>query len=317
VVTGLYAIVDVPHAHGLSPGDVAAAVLGERLAGGRHGAAIVQLRAKAASTEQRVAWARAMAEPCRRAGVPLVVNDDLEAALAAGADGVHLGQTDPGLNDLSRVRGQADAHGRAGFLVGVSTHDPGQLRAALRQAPDYVGYGPIAATTSKTDPDPVVGLSGLTEACRIASRPVVAIGGLDTALAEAAIGVGASAVAVIGALSRPDLAATRSAAIELAERLAAAAAPLALEEVARRIPVLAATLLHELAAWGDSLGVHVELGLPARFRPRIVNGRAEYRPSDVVDLVQMLGKLPSETWDDWRRRGGDESPSLVQLRSRA
>lgn len=317
MLAGLYAIVDVPHAHGSSPQAVTAAVLGDRLEGGRDGAAIVQLRAKSASSSERAQWARAMAEPCRRAGVPLVVNDDLGAALAASADGVHVGQTDPGIHDLAQVRAEAKAHGRAAFIVGVSTHDPGQLRAALRQAPDYVAYGPIAATGSKADPDPVVGLDGLTDACRLSSRPVVAIGGLDGALAEAAIEVGAAAVAVIGALTRADLDATRAAAIALSRRVAAAAEPLDLQEVARRIPVLPATLLHELATWGDSLGVQVELGLPARFGPRVIDGRVEYRPSDVIDLLQALGKLPHETWDEWRRRGAEDSPVLVQLRRRA
>src|SRR5690606_20691773 len=85
VIAGLYALVDVPHAHGLEPAEVAAAVLGDRTLGGRDGASVVQLRAKSATTAERVKWARAMAEPCRAAGVPLVVDDDLAAALEAEA----------------------------------------------------------------------------------------------------------------------------------------------------------------------------------------------------------------------------------------
>lgn len=316
MLSGLYAIVDVPHAHGLSPREVTEAVLGDRRSGGRDGAGIVQLRAKSATTAQRVEWARAMAGPCREAGVPLVINDDLEAALSAGADGVHVGQADPGIHDLAGVRAEAQQHGRAEIIVGASTHNAGQLRAAMRQGPDYVAYGPVGATTSKADPDPVVGLEGLADACRASSRPVVAIGGLDPSLAERAIEVGAAAVAVIGALALADVEAIRAAAIALSRRISAAAQPLGLEEVVRRIPVLPATLLQELATWGDSLGVHVELGLPARFRPRVIDGRVEYRPSDVIDLLQALGKMPGESWDDWKRRGAEESPALVQLRRR-
>lgn len=317
MIAGLYALVDVPHAHGLEPAEVAAAVLGDRTLGGRDGASVVQLRAKSATTAERVTWARAMARPCRAAGVPLVVDDDLAAALEAEADGVHLGQGDPGFDDVAGVRREAQSHGLAAFAVGISTHDPVQLRAALRQAPDYVAFGPVAATASKQNPDPVVGIEGLADACRIVSRPLVAIGGLDATLAEAAIEVGATAVAVIGALSRPEIAAVRSAAISLAHRLRAAAEPLELHEVARRIPVLSEALLSELARWGDSLGVHVELGLPARFGPRIVDGRAVYRPSDVVDLLHALGKSPGESWDAWRQRGLEDSPVLVQLRRHA
>lgn len=313
---GLYAIVDAPHPHGLSPAQVTQAVLAERLEGGELGAAVVQLRAKRATTAERIAWATSMLGPCRRARVPLFVNDDLEAALASGAHGVHLGQGDPDVGDLAQVRARARAAGRPDLQIGVSTHDLGQLRGALRERPDYLAFGPVAPTRTKLDPDPVVGISGLADACRIASRPVVAIGGMDAARGEAAIEVGAAAIAVIGALTRPDAASIRSVAVTLARRWRAAAAPLGLDEVAQRIPVLPRALLEELAHWGDSLGVQVELGLPARFRPLIVDGRPQYRPSDVVDLLQALGKMPGESWDAWRERGAEETPALVQLRRR-
>ena len=94
------------------------------------------------------------------------------------------------------------------------------------------------------------------------------------------------------------------------------AAPLELDEVHRRIPVLPREQLAELARWGDSLGVHVTMGLPARFAPRIEHGRPLYRPCDVIDLVAALGKRPDESWDDWRARDGESTGPLVQLRSR-
>lgn len=360
-VQGLYAIVDVPDPHGLSPEAMTRAVLGDRLEGGRDGASVVQLRAKHASTEERVRWLAQLVPLCRAAGAICIVDDDIEAALAGDADGVHLGQTDEGADDVAAVRARAAAHGRGAarlhsanawpsdesprdqardasngaagrerlqptgeprsgsprrsFSIGLSTHDLGQLRAAGRQSPDYLALGPVAPTRSKTNPDPVVGFSGLLDGCRVASRPVVAIGGLDLVGGQRAIEAGAAAVAVIGALQAESPAAVRERAIALSRAFREAAAPLPLDEVCRRIPVLEPELLAELARWGDALGVHVGLGLPARFGPRMLDGRPLYRPCDVIDLVYALGKRPDESWDAWRERSReDEGGPLVQLR---
>ncbi len=311
---GLYAIVDMPHPAGFSVVALTEALLGDRLSGGTDGAAVIQLRAKQAESEQRVAWAQQMREPCRAAGVPLIVNDDVDAALAADADGVHLGQDDLDGLDVAGVRRRAAADGRDDFCIGLSTHDLGQLRDAGRQGPTYLALGPIGPTRSKHNPDPVVGFTALLDGCRIASRPLVAIGGMDLERGRQAIEYGASAVAVIGALRSDDLAQTRATAIAMARAFVQAAAPLPLEEVHRRIPVLPAEQLHELARWGDALGVHIGLGLPSRFAPRIEDGRALYRPCDVIDLIAALGKLPGETWDQWRGRDDDDHGPLVQLR---
>src|SRR5690606_16466741 len=112
------------------------AVLGERLGGGTLGAGAVQLRAKAATTAERVAMLQAMAPLCQRAEVPLFVNDDVDAALAGipGVSGVHLGQDDPGARDVASLRVRAARAGRP-LAIGLSTHDLRQLREAGRQGP--------------------------------------------------------------------------------------------------------------------------------------------------------------------------------------
>jgi thiamine-phosphate pyrophosphorylase len=321
-VQGLYAIVDVPNPFGFSVEDMTRAVLGDRLEGGQAGASVVQLRAKGASTGERVRWLAQMVPLCRAAGAELIVDDDIEAAIAGDADGVHLGQHDEGADDLASVRARAeDPHEVAGgphskaLKIGLSTHDLGQLRLAGRQAPDYLALGPVAPTRSKADPEPVVGMAGLLDGCRVASRPLVAIGGLDRERGCAAIEAGAAAVAVIGALQLDALERVREQAMTLARAFGAAAAPLELDEVQRRIPVLTPELLAELARWGDSLGLHLGLGLPARFGPRLCEGRPLYRPCDVIDLIEALGKRPDESWETWRERNReDEGGPLVQLR---
>lgn len=314
-VQGLYAIIDVPDPFGFSVEDVARAVLGDRLEGGHDGASVVQLRAKRATTPQRVRWLDQLVPLCRAAGVACYVNDDLEAALAGDADGVHLGQHDEGAHELASVRARAAAQGRPSLAIGLSTHDLAQLRMAGRQAPDYLALGPVAPTRSKVNAEPVVGWSGLLDGCRVASRPLVAIGGLGLDGGCRALEAGAAAVAVISALRLDSLERVREQAMALSRAFAVAAAPLALDEVQRRIPVLEPELLAELARWGDALSVHMGLGLPARFAPRLEEGRPLYRPCDVIDLVEALGKRPDEDWDAWRERSReDEGGPLVQLR---
>lgn len=225
---GLYAILDLPHPHGLDPGELAAAVIAEAA-----GAAIVQLRAKRWRTEERVGALRAIAPVCARHGVPLVVNDDVEAALAgvAGVSGVHFGQEDLGGELAARggwlvaVRARARECGLPDLVIGLSTHSPGQVQAAKELAVDYLGFGPVFATRSKERPDPEVGLAGLAEAARLAGVPVVAIGGLDGPRGVEAIAAGARAVAVIGALVAPTIAATRERALVLSRMFGGAGAP--------------------------------------------------------------------------------------------
>jgi thiamine-phosphate pyrophosphorylase len=213
-VRGLYALADDDPRSGRDPVDVARAAL----AGG---ARVVQLRAKHASDRQAIAWAEAIRDLCRVTGALLVVNDRFDLALAAGADGVHLGQ-----DDLPPARLPAAA--RARLLVGRSTHTQAQLEAARAEPIDYVAFGPLFGTTSKDSAFSARGLEALAEAARrTAPLPCVAIGGIDAARAPAAIRAGAAAVAVISAIAAaPDM---QAAARELAQAVeqARVAAPVA------------------------------------------------------------------------------------------
>lgn len=156
---------------------------------------VVQLRAKHATDREVLAWGRAIREATQHAGVRFFVNDRFDLALACEADGVHLGQT-----DLPPERIPADA--RAHLAVGRSTHDEDQLREACDGPVDYVAFGPVFATHSKRDADPVRGLERLARAAEIAApRPLIAIGGIDAARVGAVRDAGAAGFAVIGAVA--------------------------------------------------------------------------------------------------------------------
>jgi len=152
------------------------------------GATVVQWRLKDVPRVDVVERGRAARSLCARHGVPFVVNDDVEAALMLGADGVHLGRNDPG----------ADAARSHGLMLGLSAASLDEARAADGRA-DYIGAGPVWATPSKPDADPPIGLDGLTDICAAVSTPVVAIGGIDAGNAAACIRAGAAGVAVIRA----------------------------------------------------------------------------------------------------------------------
>ena len=195
VVRGLYALADDDPRWGRDPVEQARAAL----AGG---AAAVQLRAKHATDRAALAWARAIGDLCRVHGARFFVNDRFDLALAAGADGVHLGQ-----EDLPPARLPAAA--RARLLVGRSTHTLEQAAAAAREPVDYVAFGPVFGTTSKTSAYDARGLAALAQVARmVAPRPCVAIGGIDAARAGECVRAGAAAVCVISAIAAaPDMAA--------------------------------------------------------------------------------------------------------------
>jgi thiamine-phosphate pyrophosphorylase len=162
------------------------------------GATVVQWRVKNAPRIDVVERGRATRSLCARHGVPFVVNDDVEAALMLGADGVHLGRDDEGA-------GTAKEHG---LMLGLSAATTAEARGADGRA-DYIGAGPVWATPSKPDADPPIGLDGLRELCDAVSTPVVAIGGIDASNAADCIRAGAAGVAVIRAAR--DAAALRAA----------------------------------------------------------------------------------------------------------
>jgi thiamine-phosphate pyrophosphorylase len=149
------------------------------------GATVVQLRLKGRPTDEVVAKGR----PLRELPATLVVNDDVEAALELGADGVHLGRTDPGAE-------QALAEG---LLLGLSAASVEEVAECERRGAAYIGAGPVWPTPSKPDADPPIGLQGLRAICAAVSVPVVAIGGVDASNAGDCIRAGAAGVAVIRA----------------------------------------------------------------------------------------------------------------------
>lgn len=135
--------------------------------------AAVQLRTKDLSARETLALLRAIGPLCRVAGVPLVENDRADLAALAGCDMVHIGQEDLPYELVHRIAPHLG--------VGISTHNLTQLSRALEHRPRYVAYGPVFATTTKANPDPVVGLEGLRQASRAARAAgvtLVAIGGI-------------------------------------------------------------------------------------------------------------------------------------------
>lgn len=149
------------------------------------GATVVQLRLKGASTREVVE----KGVPFRELPATFVVNDDVSAAIALAADGVHLGQTDTGI-ELALV---------AELMLGLSASTVEQAVEAEKQGAAYIGAGPVWATPSKTDADPAIGLDGLAAICKAVSIPVVAIGSVDASNAADCIRAGAAGVAVIRA----------------------------------------------------------------------------------------------------------------------
>jgi thiamine-phosphate pyrophosphorylase len=124
----------------------------------------------------------------------LLVNDRVHLCAPAGADGAHIGQEDMAPGEARRILGPH-------YLLGVSTHNPTQLSTAIATgAADYLAIGPVFATGSKENPDPVVGLEGVKAARTLPRLPLVAIGGITAGNARAAIEAGADAVAVISGL---------------------------------------------------------------------------------------------------------------------
>ena len=163
------------------------------------GATVVQLRVKGATTAQLVERGRLFGG----LGATFVVNDDVEAALELGADGVHLGRGDEG----------AERALAAGLLLGLSVATRREAALAEYEGAGYLGAGPVWETPSKPDAGPPIGLEGLQEICMSVSVPVIAIGGVDASNAAACIRAGAAGVAAIRAATDPQLRAAVDAAL--------------------------------------------------------------------------------------------------------
>lgn len=157
------------------------------------GVKVIQYRHKEAFL--RLHWEQccALAAKARERGAIFVVNDRADMAKACGADGVHLGQEDLPPDKARQFTGQ-------GMYIGFSTHNVQQAQAALQLPVDYIAVGPVFATSSKQNPDPVVGLELVRRVCGMTEKPVVAIGGITVSNAPSVLQAGAAAVAVIGGL---------------------------------------------------------------------------------------------------------------------
>jgi thiamine-phosphate pyrophosphorylase len=162
----------------------------------RGGVDIVQLRIKNGDDERVLAAAQRYGRACRDAGALLIVNDRPDLAIAAGADGVHVGQDDVSVARAREVLGDER-------IVGLSTHSPAQVDAAATAGVDYIGVGPVHATPTKPG-RPAVGLGLVSYAARNSTLPFFAIGGIDTANIAAVRDAGGRRVAVVRALTEAD-----------------------------------------------------------------------------------------------------------------
>jgi thiamine-phosphate pyrophosphorylase len=161
------------------------------------GCTLIQYRNKSGSARQMLEHGR---ELCRlsRACAPaphfrVIMNDRADLALAAGFDGVHVGQDDLSPESVRKIIGSE-------CWLGISTHNPEQVAEADRTSADYLAIGPVFSTSSKEKPDPVVGLEGVRRARVLTGKPLVAIGGITRANAASVIEAGADSVAVISDL---------------------------------------------------------------------------------------------------------------------
>ncbi|RJX22634.1 MAG: thiamine phosphate synthase [Ammonifex sp.] len=182
----LYVIVGTAHTTSRPVGDVARAAI-------EGGAGMIQLREKVLAAREFFESAQNLRDLTRSAGIPLIINDRLDIAAVVGADGVHLGQTDLPVSAARRLLGDE-------AIVGVSTHSVDEAVTAERQGADYIGVGPVFATPTKPNVQPV-GPALLTEVLKAVRVPVVAIGGITADNVGKILATGVSTVAVISAVS--------------------------------------------------------------------------------------------------------------------
>lgn len=157
------------------------------------GATMVQLRDKEASTRVLLEEALALLALLRPLGIPLIVNDRVDVALAAGADGVHVGQDDMPALPARRLIGE-------GLLLGVSVGSEAEARGVDPGLVDYAGIGPVFATATKPDAGAALGLDRVRALRRMLPVPAVGIGGIDAGNAAAVVRAGADGVAVVSAI---------------------------------------------------------------------------------------------------------------------
>lgn len=158
----------------------------------RGGVTLVQLREKKMERDAFLAEAKEIHALCRRYGVPLIINDDVEMALACGADGVHVGQSDMRAGDVRARVGK-------GMIVGVTAKTVGQALAAQDEGADYLGSGAVFGTSTKADAKPM-SLETLRSICKAVDIPVVAIGGVNRQNLPQLAGTGVSGAAIVSGI---------------------------------------------------------------------------------------------------------------------
>jgi thiamine-phosphate pyrophosphorylase len=207
VIRGLYLVTDSTLVGDRTLTDVVMAAVGG-------GARTVQLREKTAGTRAFVDLARALRVLLAPRGVPLIINDRVDVALAAGADGVHIGRNDMAYPDARQLLGPE-------AVIGLSAESMDDVTRAERYDVDYLGVSPIFPSSTKTDTVGTWGIDGLAEVRRQSRHRLVAIGGLHAGNVGEVVAAGADAVAVVSAVCAA--ADPRAAASELAALVAAGA----------------------------------------------------------------------------------------------
>ena len=182
----LYLVTDASLSRGRGSVEVAEAAI-------RGGVTMLQYRAKGATTRIMVEEAGSLRKLCRSRGIPFIVNDRADVAIAVDADGLHVGQDDLPAALARRLIGRRK-------LLGVSAGSPEEARRAAAEGADYVGASPVFSTPTKPDASAPLGLSGLRALADAVRIPVVAIGGIDAGNAAAVFEAGATGIAVVSAI---------------------------------------------------------------------------------------------------------------------
>ena len=163
----------------------------------RGGVTMVQLRNKIWPDDVAMRVGSQLIARCRAAGVPCIINDRVDLALALGADGVHLGVGDTPIEDSRRM---AANEGVREFLIGYSPDTDADLRTAAARGADYLGIGPIYPTASKQDAGAALGIAEFSRRIRHGNLPTVGIGGVDQQHARQVLDAGADGIAVVSAI---------------------------------------------------------------------------------------------------------------------
>lgn len=162
------------------------------------GADTIQYRQKSGSTREMIETAQRLKGLCREEGIPFIVNDRIDVAIASRADGVHLGQDDFPIPLARQLLGE-------GAVIGGSAVTLAEAEKCLSEGADYVGFGPVYATQSKDDAGPVTGVALLREVVEAVSVPIIAIGGVSAENTPALLKAGAHGIAIISAVCcQPD-----------------------------------------------------------------------------------------------------------------